>query len=65
MLFVTLLKETSSYTFLWEIFKISQSIIFLNLVICVEEGNYVKDYMKLNVKPRKGRLFHFFALSAR
>ena len=29
--------------------KLWQSIIFCNIVICVEELNYMKDYMKIKI----------------
>ena len=44
--FITLLKETPSLRFPREFSKLLQSIIFCNISICGEEGNYMKDYMK-------------------
>ena len=35
--------------FSWEFLKLSQSIIFCNIFICVEELNYMKDYMKVKI----------------
>ena len=32
-----------------EFFKLWQSIIFRNIFICVEELNYIKDYMKVKI----------------
>ena len=43
---VTLLKETPSWKFSCKIFNLSQSTIFRNIIICAEEENYIKDYMK-------------------
>ena len=40
----TLLKKTP-----WEFLKLWQSIIFRKIVICVEELNYMKDYMKAKI----------------
>ena len=35
--------------FSWEFLKLSQSIIFRNTFICVEELNYMKDCMKFKI----------------
>ena len=35
--------------FSWEFLKLSDSIIFRNIFICVEELNYMKDNMKVNI----------------
>ena len=43
---ITLLKETPPYKFPWELSKILQSIVFLNISTCGEEVNSMKDYMK-------------------
>ena len=33
----------------WEFLKLSQSIIFRNIFICVEELNYMKDYKQVKI----------------
>ena len=39
----------------WEVSKLSKSIILGNNFICVEELNYMKDYMKFR-REHKGRV---------
>ena len=40
--------------FSWEFLKLSQSIIFRNIFICVEELNYMKDYMNVKITKIAG-----------
>ena len=42
----TSLEEIPSYKFSSEVSKLSQSIIFSNILICAKETNYIKDYRK-------------------
>ena len=42
----TSLEEIPSYKFSSEVSKLSQSIIFSNILICARETNYIKDYRK-------------------
>ena len=48
----------------WEIYKLSQSITFRNIFICVEELNNMKNYLKKMWNQGKWNTLPIFALSA-
>ena len=50
--------------FSWEVSKLLQSILFCNIFICVEELNYVKDYLNVSREAGGREPSPHFTLSA-
>ena len=47
--------------FSWEFSKLLHSINFWIIFVCVEEFNYIKDYMEVMLKERaEGQHVHIF-----